>query len=95
MDRLYLLVKDYSSTWRHVLPKQKFFEEFGELSEGQITEHNFKVLENHNLMLDMITKMNTMNPHKASEEDIEYVNVMIEFTDNFVEKDFIAIFNLS
>lgn len=91
MERLYLLAKDYSSKWRHILSKQKFCEEFGKLEENEIIAHNFKVLENHHLLMDLIQKLNQLDLDKLTDDDKEFIQTAIEATDNLDEKDFIAI----
>lgn len=92
MEKLCLLIVDYTTKWRHVLSKQQFNDEFGKISEEEIIAHNLKVLENHEFLMDITHKLNELNPKKLSDEEEQLVVDILHECENFVEKDFISIF---
>lgn len=92
MEKICLLVLDHSTKWRHVLPKQQFFDEFGRVDDEEIISHNMKVLDNQEFLMDVVNKLNELDPEKLSDKDNELIANIIEECENLVEKDFISIF---
>lgn len=91
MERLYMLVKDYSTKWKHVMKKAEFDEKYGELPGAGVCAHNFTVLQNHHLLMDLIQRLNNVDLENPTDDDNAFMNEAIELTDGLDEKDFIAI----
>lgn len=91
MEKICLLLIDYTTKWRKVIPKLQYFEEFETLNEEQIIQHNLDVLDNHDFLMNSIKKLNELDIKNLKEEEKELIeNILLE-CETMQEKDFLSI----